>query len=62
MKNTFVGHGVDNALGFGESVLGFFFVACGNGFFDVFHSSTVFGAQRGVRSIEFGVLADAFAA
>ena len=60
MKNAFVSNGVDDALGFGESVFGFFFVACGNGFFNVFHSGTVFGAQRGVCGVEFDVLTDTF--
>ncbi len=62
VEDALVGNGVHHGLHLGKQLGGFGFVACCNGFFDVFHSSAVFGAQRRVRSVDFDVLADAFTA
>ena len=62
VEDALVGNGVDHGLHLGKQLGGFGLVARQNGFFDVFHGSAVFGAQRSIRSIDFDVLADAFAA
>ena len=61
MEDAFVGNRVHNALCFGKELCSFGFVAAQNCFFNVLDGRAVFGAQRGVRSIELDVLANAFA-
>jgi len=62
VEDAFVGNDVHHGLHFGKQLGGFGLVARCNGFFDVFHSSAVFGTQRRVRSIDLDVLTDAFTA
>jgi hypothetical protein len=62
VEDALVGNGVHHGLHLGKQICGFGLVTSCNGFFDVFHSGTVFGAQRRVRSVDFDVLADAFTA
>ena len=62
VEDALVGNDVHHGLHFGKQLCGFGLVASCNGFFDVFHSSAVFGAQRRVRGVDFDVLADAFTA
>ena len=45
VEDALVGNDVHHGLHFGKQLCGFGLVACCNGFFNVFHSSTVFGAQ-----------------
>ena len=62
VEDALVGDRVHNSLHLGKQFGGFGLVASCNGFFDVFHSSAVFGAQRRVCGVDFDVLADAFTA
>ena len=62
MRQKIFNCAIDHRLHQGKGVLGFGQVFGGDGFFHVFHRSAVFGAQRGVGCIEFGVLANALAA
>ncbi|MNG34303.1 hypothetical protein D3C84_1207570 [compost metagenome] len=62
MEDALVGNDVHDALRLGEEFTRLGLVAGRDGLLDILHGGTVLGAQRGVRGVELGVLADAFAA
>ena len=62
VEDAFVSNRVHNGLHLGKQFGSFGFVASQDSFLDVLHRSAVLRAQRGVGSVDFDVLTDAFTA